>query len=144
MSLLALQQLSSLGVAQAQPLVALAKELRPEVNPVEVAQAATEQTLNSVLPNILAVIKEQVATTPPPPPPTPNPVENMITSTVQPMFQQLMGGLMSSLMKTQTTGQMPFTGQAGMPQAGSPNQAGFTGQAGYNQATEEEIEEAFE
>jgi hypothetical protein len=151
LSIMALQQLSSLGVQQAQPLVAMAKELRAEVNPYEVAQAASQQTLNSSLPQILSVVKQQAT------PRSADPWDDMMVRLIEPLMQQMMGTVMGGMMPT-GMGQpwsgapgQPMPGQAapppGQPMAGHQGppagQPGFQPQPGGNQATEDEVKEAF-
>jgi len=152
LSIMALQQLSSLGVQQAQPLVAMAKELRAEVNPYEVAQAASQQVLNSSMPQILSAVKQAA-------PRSPDPWDDMMVRVVEPMIQQMMGtvmgGFMPGGMMPMGMGQpmpgQPTPGQAPPPpgwtapgpQTPLPGQPGFQPQPGGNQASEDEVKEAF-
>jgi hypothetical protein len=151
LSIMALQQLSSLGVQQAQPLVAMAKELRAEVNPYEVAQAASQQVLNSSMPQILSAVRQHAT------PSSSNPWDDMMVRLIEPLIQQMMGAVMG--------GMMPMgAGQPGQPMPGQPmpghaapppgqsmagsqgppaGQPGFQPQPGANQATEDEVKEAF-
>ena len=152
LSIMALQQLSSLGVQQAQPLVAMAKELRAEVNPYEVAQAASQQVLNSSMPQIMSAVKQAV-------PRSADPWDDMMVRVVEPMIQQMMGTVMGGFMPG---GMMPMGVGQPMPGQPMPGQAppppgwtapgpqtpltghpGFQPQPGGNQATEDEVKEAF-
>jgi len=154
LSIMALQQLSSLGVQQAQPLVAMAKELRAEVNPYEVAQAASQQVLNSSMPQILSAVRQHAT------PQSPNPWDDMMVRLIEPLIQQMMGTVMGGFMPG---GMMPMgAGQPGQPMPGQPmpgqsppgqtmagwqaptsGQPGFRPQPGGNQASEDEVKEAF-
>jgi len=141
LSLLALQQLSSLGVQQAQPLVAMAKELRSEVNPSEVAQAAAQQTLNAALPHILSTVREQAVAA------SPDPVSSMMTRLIEPYLQQMMGMFMGGFgMPGGMMGSTPAQPrQPQQPPPGQPpqGQVSFRPPPGPGQATEEEVKEAF-
>jgi len=138
LSLMALQQLSSLGVQQAQPLVAMAKELRSEVNPAEVAQATVQQALSTILPQILSTVREQAVTS------SPDPVGSMMTRLIEPYLQQMMGMFMGGF--GMPGGVMTGSpGQPGQPPVGQPQGPhGFRPpMPGAGQATEEEVKEAF-
>lgn len=156
LSIMALQQLSSLGVQQAQPLVAMAKELRAEVNPYEVAQAASQQVLSSSMPQILSAVKQQAA------PRSPDPWDDMMVRVVEPMIQLMMGTVMGGFMPGgimpmgmghfgQAMPGYPMPGQAAPPpgwtapgtQPPPPGQPGFQPQPRGNQVTEDEVKEAF-
>ena len=142
LSLLALQQLSSLGVQQAQPLVAMAKELRSEVNPSEVAQAAVQQALSSILPQILSTVREQAVAG------SPDPVSSMMTRLIEPYLSNMMSMFMGGL--GVPGGMMPGApGQPGQPEQPPPGQPG-QGEPAYHRpapgvepASEEEVKETF-
>lgn len=114
----------------------------------EVAYMASQQALSGALPQILSAVKEQALST------SPNPMATMVVNTMQPYFQQLLGQLMGSFMRFAPQGQMgmqPQPGQPGSqpPQPGQP-QAGMgpgsppEQQFGFQQASEDEVKEAFQ
>jgi hypothetical protein len=118
----------------------------------EIAYMASQQALSNALPQILATVKEQAVNV------SPNPMATMVVNTMQPFFQQLMGQLMGSFVRFTPQSQMgmqpqTLSGQLGQPasqppQPGQPPAGPGPGspppqQFGFQQATEDEIEEAF-
>jgi len=139
-SLLAMRELQSQSTSQ---VVSLAKELRPQGNAAEVAQMAAQQTLGTVMPQILDMVKQSAVAS------SPNPMLTMFSQSMQPLLQQLMGNLM-----------VAFTPRPGQPPPGQPAQPGQqpggqpvpgtqppTQQPGFQQpgqqVTEDEIEGVF-
>ncbi len=119
----------------------------------ETAQLAAQQVISQVMPQVLGAVKDNAVAA------SPDPVGSMMTRTMEPYFQQMMGNLMGSFMQFgQNPGIMPGMVQPGFvpPQGGQPNppqQSSKTGQptpghgsrtSGVEQASKDEIEEAFD
>jgi hypothetical protein len=101
---------------------------------VEVAQAVAHQTINQVMPQILSAVKDQAIST------SPDPVGSMMTRLLEPYLQQMMGTFMASF-GMPGAGMMGVPGQPVQPQ---PGQSSPSGRPSFQQATEEEVKEAFE
>jgi len=82
-----LQQLSALGIQQAQPLVAMAKELRTEPNPYEIGAAVAE----ALGPAFSELKSGMVAS-------SPNPLATMFFSSLAPFIKGLMGQALGAFM----------------------------------------------
>jgi hypothetical protein len=119
----------------------------------ETAHLAAQQVLSQVMPQILGAVKDNAVAA------SPDPVGSMMTRTIEPYFQQMMGNLMSSFMQFgQNPGMMPGMAQPGfMPpqgvqpnpaqpgnKAGQPTQGHNTRVPGVEKASKNEIEEAFD
>jgi hypothetical protein len=119
----------------------------------ETAQLAAQQVISQVMPQILGAVKDNAVAA------SPDPVGSMMTRTIEPYFQQMMGNLMGSFMQFgQNPGMMPGMGQQGFmpPQGAQPNPAQAANKAGQptqgwgsrvhgvEQASKDEIEEAFD
>jgi hypothetical protein len=119
----------------------------------ETAQLAAQQVISQVMPQILSAVKDNAVAA------SPNPVGSMMVRTIEPFFQQMMGNLMGSFMQFgQNPGMMPGMGQQGFmpPQGAQPNPAQAANKAGQptqghgarvhgvEQASKDEIEEAFD
>jgi hypothetical protein len=117
----------------------MAKELRSEVNPSEVAQAAVQQALSSILPQILSTVREQAVAS------SPDPVSSMMTRLIEPYLSNMMSMFMGSF--GMPGGTMPGApGQPGQPPPGQPPQGQpiYRQQApGMESASEDEVKEAF-
>jgi len=108
----------------------------------EVAQMAAQQTLSAAMPQILSTVKQQAVNA------SPDPMGAMVTRLIEPYLQQMMQQMMGSFMGGfgMAGGMMPGApDQSGQPPQGQPpGQAGFHPPAqGPNQATEDEVKEAF-
>ena len=121
----------------------------------EMAQLAAQQVISQAMPQILGAIKDNSVAA------SPDPVGSMMTRTIEPYFQQIMGNLMSNFMQFgQNPGVMPGMASPGFipPQGVQPNPAqafnkggqptsGLGSQSqrvgGVEQASKNEIEEAF-
>jgi len=104
----------------------------------EVAQMAAQQTLSAAMPQILSTIKQQAVNA------SPDPMGAMVTRLIEPYLQQMMQQMMGSFMGGfgMTGGMM--AGAPGQPGQQPPQQPGFHPPAqGPNQATEDEVKEAF-
>jgi hypothetical protein len=119
----------------------------------ETAHLAAQQVLSQVMPQILGAVKDNAVAA------SPDPVGSMMTRTIEPYFQQMMGNLMGSFMQFgQNPGMMPGMAQPGfMPSQGVPpnpaqpgNKAGQPTPGhnarvpGVEKASKNEIEEAFD
>jgi len=113
----------------------------------EVAYMASQQALSGALPQILARVKEQAVGA------SPNPMATMIVNTMQPYFQQMIGNLMGMFMRPMgmPPGQPPQPGQPPPDQPGFQPPSGpgpgspIPGQQfGFQQASEDEVKEAFQ
>jgi len=118
----------------------------------ETAQLAAQQVISQAMPQILGAVKEQAVDR------SPDPVGSMMTRTIEPYFQQMMGNLMGGMMQsgmmpgmvqpgfTPPQGAQPdtsqTTNQSGQPTPGSQSQSPHLG--GIEQASKNEIEEAFD
>jgi len=117
----------------------------------ETAQLAAQQVISQAMPQILGAVKEQAVDR------SPDPVGSMMTRTIEPYLQQMMGAFMGGIMQP---GMMPGMVQSGfMPPQGvqpNPGQTTQSGQpipgtqpqsphlGGIEQASKNEIEEAFD
>ena len=119
----------------------------------ETAQLAAQQVISQVMPQILGAVKEQTVDR------SPDPVGSMMTRTIEPYFQQMMGTLMGGMMQFgQNPGIMPgmapavFMPPQGVPsnpaqagnKAGQPKPGHGARVPGVEQASKNEIEEAFD
>jgi len=122
----------------------------------ETAHLAAQQVISPVMPQILGAVKDNSVSA------SPDPVGSMMTRTIEPYFQQMMGTLMGSFMQFgQKPGVMPGMAPPGFmpPQGVPPNPAQATNKAGQatsgsgtqsprvggvEQASKNEIEEAFD
>jgi len=120
----------------------------------ETAQLAAQQVISQAMPQILGAVKEQAVDR------SPDPVGSMMTRTIEPYFQQMMGSLMGGMMQFgQNPGMMPGMTPPGFtpPQGVQPNPGQTNTQAGQptpgpqpprvggvEQASKNEIEEAFD
>ena len=122
----------------------------------ETAHLAAQQVISQAMPQILGAVKEQAVDR------SQDPVGSMMTRTIEPYFQQMMGSLMGGMMQFgQNPGMMPgmappgftppqgvqpnsghATNQSGQPTPGSQPQSPHVG--GVEQASKNEIEEAFD
>jgi hypothetical protein len=115
---------------------------------IETAQLAAQQVLSQAMPQILAAVKDQAATA------SPNPMGSMITRLIEPHLQNMMGAFMGGFGMPGMTppgsippqGVQPNPGQtstnAGQPASGNQSQSPPIG--GVEQASKNEIEEAFD
>ena len=121
----------------------------------ETAHLAAQQVISQAMPQIPGAVKDNSVVA------SPDPVGSMMTRTIEPYFQQMMGSLMGSFMQFgQKPGVMPGMAPPGFvpPQGVQPNPtqaANKTGQptpipgpqappvGGVEQASKNEIEEAF-
>jgi len=117
---------------------------------IETAQLAAQQVISQAMPQILGAVKEQAVDR------SPDPVGSMMTRTIEPYFQQMMGSLMGGMMQFgQNPGMMPgmappgaqpnpsqTTNPSGQPTPGPQPQSPHLG--GVEQASKSEIEEAFD
>jgi len=121
----------------------------------ETAHLAAQQVISQAMPQILGAVKDQAVDR------SPDPMGSMMTRTIEPYFQQMMGSLMGGMMQFgQNPGMMPGMSPPGFvpPQGAQPNSAQTTqsGHAtqgtqpqsphlgGIEQASKNEIEEAFD
>jgi hypothetical protein len=119
----------------------------------ETAHLAAQQVLSQVMPQILGAVKDNAVAA------SPDPVGSMMTRTIEPYFQQMMGNLMGSFMQFgQNPAMMPGMVQPGFvpPQGVPPNPAQPGNKAGQptpghnarvpgvEKASKNEIEEAFD
>jgi hypothetical protein len=119
----------------------------------ETAQLAAQQVLSQVMPQILGAVKDNAVAA------SPDPVGSMMTRTMEPYFQQMMGNLMGSFMQFgQNPGMKPGMAQPGFvpPLGVSPNPTQSSNKAGQptpghnaripgiEKASKNEIEEAFD
>jgi len=113
----------------------------------EVAQMAAQQTVSAAMPQILSTVKQQAVNA------APDPTGAMVTRLIEPYLQQMMQQMMGSFMggfgmpgASEQLGQAP-PGQPPQPDqapAGPGSGSPVPGQqSGFQQASEEEIEEAF-
>jgi len=122
----------------------------------ETAHLAAQQVISQAMPQILGAVKEQAVDR------SPDPVGSMMTRTIEPYFQQMMGSLMGGMMQFgQNPGMMPgmsppgfnpqqgvqpnpgqTNSQTGQPTPGSQSQSPHP--EGVEQASKNEIEEAFD
>ena len=122
----------------------------------ETAHLAAQQVISQAMPQILGAVKEQAVDR------SPDPVGSMMTRTIEPYFQQMMGSLMGGMMQFgQNPGMMPGMAPSGFmpPQGAQPNPGQTNTPAGQptpgpqpqsphlggvEQASRNEIEEAFD
>jgi len=119
----------------------------------ETAHLAAQQVISQAMPQILGAVKDNSVAT------SPDPVGSMMTRTIEPYFQQMMGTLMGGMMQFgQNPGMMPGMSTPGFmpPQGIQPNPAQAADKAsqstpghraqfsGVEQASKNEIEEAFD
>jgi len=122
----------------------------------ETAHLAAQQVISQAMPQILGAVKEQAVDR------SPDPVGSMMTRTIEPYFQQMMGSLMGGMMQLgQNPGMMPGMAPSGFipPQGVQPNPGQATNHSGQptpgpqpqsphlggvEQASKNEIEEAFD
>jgi hypothetical protein len=119
----------------------------------ETAQLAAQQVISQVMPQILGAVKDNAVAA------SPDPMGSMMTRTIEPYFQQMMGNLMGSFMQFgQNPGMMPGMAQPGFvpPQGVQPNHTQAANKAGQptpglssrapgvEQVNKDEIEEAFD
>jgi hypothetical protein len=122
----------------------------------ETAHLAAQQVISQAMPQILGAVKDNSVAA------SPDPVGSMMTRTIEPYFQQMMGTLMSGFMQFgQNPGMTPGMTSPGFmpPQGVQPNPAQATNKAsqptsgrgpqsprvsGVEQASKNEIEEAFD
>ncbi len=122
----------------------------------ETAQLAAQQVISQAMPQILGAVREQAADR------SPNPVGAMMTRMIEPYLQQMMGTFMGGMMQFgQNPGMMPGMAppgavppqgvqpnpgqantKAGQPASGNQPQSPQFG--GVEQASKNEIEEAFD
>jgi len=95
---------------------------------IEVAQTAGEAAAGGVAKFFMDTKPWQSA--------SPNPMQSMMADTMRPIFQQMMGQVMGSFMRPSPQG------QAGV-QSPQPGQADFQQSGGVQQASEDEVKEAF-
>lgn len=97
----------------------------------EIAQAAAQQTLAGAMPQVMSMMKEAALAS------SPNPLLTMFTQSMSPLFSQVVG----NLTKMFQLGQLPGSGA---PETNQPGEQSAPGsQATFQQASEEEVEEAF-
>jgi len=105
----------------------------------ETAQLAAQQVVSQAMPQILGAVKENAVAA------SPNPVGAMMTRLIEPYLQNMMGMFMGGF--GMPGGMMPpghtSPGQAFNPQPGQGFQPGPQPSASANQASKEDIEEAF-
>ena len=118
----------------------------------ETAQLAAQQVISQAMPQILGAVKDNSVAA------SPDPVGSMMTRTIEPYLQQMMGSFMGGMMQP---GMMPGMVQPGFtpPQGVQPNPAQTANQSaqptpgsqpqsphlgGVEQASKNEIEEAFD
>jgi len=119
----------------------------------ETAHVAAQQVISQMMPQILGAVKDNAVSA------SPDPIGSMMTRTIEPYFQQMMGNLMGSFMQFgQNPGMMPgmvqpgFVPPQGVPQnpaqpgnkTGQPTQGHSTRVPGVEKASKDEIEEAFD
>jgi hypothetical protein len=119
----------------------------------ETAQLAAQQVISQVMPQILGAVKDNAVAA------SPDPVGSMMTRTIEPYFQQMMGNLMGSFMQFgQNPGMMPgmtppdFVPPQGVQpnssqpsnKAGQPTPGHNARVPGVEKASKNEIEEAFD
>jgi len=122
----------------------------------ETAQLAAQQVISQAMPQILGAVKEQAVDR------SPDPMGSMMTRTIEPYFQQMLGSLMGGMMQFgQNPGMMPgmappgfippqgvqpnpsqAANKAGQPTAGNQPQSPHLG--GVEPVSKNEIEEAFD
>jgi len=93
----------------------------------ETAQLAAQQVVSQAMPQILGAVKEQAVDR------SPDPVGSMMTRTIEPYFQQMMGSLMGGMMQFgQNPGMMPGMAPPGFtsPQGVQPNPGQATNHSG--------------
>jgi len=111
---------------------------------IETAQLAAQQVISQAMPQILGAVKEQAVDR------SPDPVGSMMTRTIEPYFQQMMGSLMGGMMQFgQNPGMMPGMAPSGFmpPQGVQPNpgtQPQSPQAGGVEPVSKNEIEEAFD
>jgi len=102
LSLFALQQLSSLGIQQAKPLVDMAKELRGDVGQAaQAAAAGVGQALQPQMQKLADAIRQGAMAS------SPNPFASMIAQAFQPFVQQLLSSTLSGMMRAFPQFQQP-------------------------------------
>jgi hypothetical protein len=95
----------------------------------ETAQLAAQQVISQVMPQILGAVKDNSVAA------SPDPVGSMMTRTIEPYFQQMMGNLMGSFMQFgQNPGVMPGMAPPSFipPQGVSPNPAQAASKGGQS------------
>jgi len=96
---------------------------------IEIAQTAGEAAAGGVAKFFMETKPWQSA--------SPNPMQSMMVDTMRPIFQQMIGQVMGGFMRTGPQG------QAGM-QSPATGQPGFQPHGGVQQASEDEVKEAFD
>jgi len=123
---------------------------------VETAQLAAQQVISQAMPQILGAVKDNSVAA------SPDPMGSMMTRTIEPYFQQMLGSLMGGMIQFgQNPGMMPGMASPSFapPQGVQPNPAQATNQSGQttqgnqpqsqhlggvDQVSKNEIEEAFD
>jgi hypothetical protein len=130
----AAQDLSSLGIAQATPIIKMAQEMRQSegqaarIIATELAQATLESNREGNR-EIMAALNKQTTAQ------NPNPMLMMMTQAMSPMFQQVLGNLVK-MVQPQVGQPLTSTTQPDLPRDQQPME--------YESATEEEVKEAFQ
>ena len=101
----AAQELSSMGIAQAKPLIQMAAEMRQaEGQAAQEMAAQLGQAIHQGNANVINTLNSLASQRQPS---DADPMASMIASTVQPYFQQLLGNLMGMFMRPMGAGPMP-------------------------------------
>ena len=136
----AAQELSSMGISQAKPLILMAAEMRQaEGQAAQEMAAQLGQAIHQGNANVINALNSLASQRRPA---EADPMAAMVANTIQPYFQQMLGNLMGMVMRPMGAG--PIQQQPGQPPAGpGPGSSAPGQQFGFQQASEDEIREAF-
>lgn len=139
----AAQELSSMGISQAKPLISMASEMRQaEGQAVQEMAAQLGQAIHQGNANVINALNSLASQRQPA---EANPMAGMMVRIIEPHFQQLLNNMMGMFMRPMGMPPQPGQPPPGQPgfQPPQPGQMGFQQPGNVAQATEEEIEEVF-
>ena len=102
---------------------------------MDIARTAAQEVVSGMTPQFMQAMREAATAS------SPNPFASMVTRLMEPYLQQMMSGLMRSFGMPMAG--MPASQGQGQPGGSQQGQPAFT-QSGFQQATDDEIKEAFE
>lgn len=138
------QELSSMGIAQAWPMLAMAKELRMGDNQaLQAANAASERVLANVMPQ-LASLRASVNTPKPPTAPPPKTVDEAFVRPINKIMERMVDMTMDRMMPGLSSGKNPdweYVEETAPASKSAPGQSKASVTSGWTEETETETDD---